>query len=145
MTDHRDPQREHAPIRHLKPLSRPLLWVMATACGLCVANIYYNQPLLGDFATYFQTSAWEAGLIATAAQVGYGLGLLFFLPLGDLLERRRLIMFLLIACMLSLIAMTIATNLIVLILAQFLVGLFSIGAQVLIPLATEMAPHNQRG
>ena len=145
MSKAHETHRTHETLRHLKPLSTTILWLMATACGLCVANIYYNQPLLGDFSSYFQASPWATGLIATAAQVGYGLGLLFFLPLGDLLERRRLILFLVYACVFSLIGMAAAPNLILLILAQLLVGLFSISAQILIPLAIEMAPSNQRG
>ncbi len=126
-------------------MSPSLLWVMAIACGLCVANIYYNQPLLGEFAAQFHARAWTTGLVATAAQVGYGLGLLFFLPLGDLLERRRLIVVLIAADALSLLAVAASPSLAMLIVTQFLVGLCSIGAQILIPLATEMAPAEQRG
>jgi predicted MFS family arabinose efflux permease len=132
-------------IRESEPLSPQILWLMATACAVCVANIYYNQPLLGDFAAYFHAEPWKAGLVATAAQVSYGLGLLFFLPLGDLVERRRLIVLLIYAGAISLVGMAVAPSLAWLTLAQFLVGLFSISAQILIPLATEMARPDQRG
>ena len=85
-------------------MSPRLLGLMAVACGVSVANPYFSQPLLGSFAAYFHATAAQVGLVATAAQVGYGTGLLFFLPLGDLLERRRLIVGLVIACAACLVA-----------------------------------------
>lgn len=127
------------------PLSSRLLWLMAIACGVSVANGYYNQPLLGTFATYFQVNPWKAGLVATAAQVGYGSGIFFFLPLGDLIERRRLIVLLVYVCVGCLVAMAAAPTLPLLIVAQLLVGLSAISPQILIPLGAEMVPLEQRG
>ncbi len=118
---------------------------MAIACGVSVANGYYNQPLLGTFATYFQVEPWKAGLVATAAQVGYGSGIFFFLPLGDLVERRRLIVSLVYVCVGCLVAMAAAPSLRLLIAAQLLVGLSAISPQILIPLGAEMVPVEQRG
>ena len=92
---------------------------MAIACGVSVANGYYNQPLLGTFATYFQVEPWKAGLVATAAQIGYGSGIFFFLPLGDLVER-RLIISLVYVCVGCLVAMAAVLNLPFLIAAQLL-------------------------
>ena len=92
------------------PVSSRLLWLMAIACGVSVANGYYNQPLLGTFATYFQVDPWKAGLVATAAQVGYGSGIFFFLPSGDLMERRRLIVSLVYVCVGCLVAMAAAST-----------------------------------
>jgi predicted MFS family arabinose efflux permease len=126
-------------------LSSGTVWLMATASGITVANIYYNQPLLSVFSGYFHVEAWKSGLVATAAQVGYGLGLLFFVPLGDLLERRRLIVFLINACAVCLVAAALAPNLPFLIFAQLLVGLSAISAQILIPLVAEMARPEERG
>lgn len=126
-------------------LSAGTVWLMAAASGITVANIYYNQPLLSVFSGYFHVEAWKAGLVATAAQVGYGLGLLFFVPLGDLLERRRLIVFLINACAVCLVAAALAPNLPFLIVAQLLVGLSAISAQILIPLGVEMTPPEERG
>ena len=126
-------------------LSTGTVWLMATASGITVANIYYNQPLLSVFSGYFHVEAWKSGLVATAAQVGYGLGLLFFVPLGDLLERRRLIVFLINACAVCLVAAAVAPNLPLLIFAQLLVGLCAISAQILIPLVAEMARPEERG
>jgi predicted MFS family arabinose efflux permease len=118
---------------------------MAAACGICVACGYYNQPLLGDFAAAFQVSPWKAGLVATAAQIGYGTGLLFFLPLGDLVERRRLIVTLVLACALCLLGVAAATSLTLLIGAHFLVGLTAISAQILIPFGADLVSAKQRG
>ena len=126
-------------------LSPKLLWLMATACGVSVANAYYNQPLLGTFAVYFHAPPWQAGLIATAAQVGYGAGIFLFLPLGDLMERRGLVVALVYVCAVCLVAMAIAPTLPLLIAAQLLVGLSSISPQLLIPLGAEMVPPEQRG
>jgi predicted MFS family arabinose efflux permease len=126
-------------------LSRGMVGLMAAASGITVANIYYNQPLLSVFSGYFHVAAWKSGLVATAAQVGYGLGLLFFVPLGDLLERRKLIVFLINSCAICLLAAALAPNLPFLIVAQLLVGLTAISAQVLIPLGVEMTAPEERG
>src|SRR6476659_895054 len=74
-----------------KPPSRRLIWVLTVATGASVANLYYNQPLLSDIARTFQSSTRAAGSIATLTQAGYAVGMLLFVPLGDIVERRRLI------------------------------------------------------
>lgn len=121
------------------------LGVMAAACGAAAANIYYNQPLLSDFARYFHATDARAGLVATAAQVGYGVGVFFFVPLGDLLERRRLTLALVYACAVLLIATACSPTLPLLILFQLLVGITAMGAQVLIPLGIDLTPPDRRG
>lgn len=121
------------------------LLLMAAACGISAANIYYNQPLLVDFATQFGVGAAQAGWVATAAQVGYGLGLFLFLPLGDLMERRSLVLRLTGACIVLLAGMACAPSLAWLVAAQLLVGLTAMSAQVLIPLAVELTPPVRRG
>src|SRR5205807_8837144 len=82
---------------HPAPLPARTVWVLAIASGMAVANLYYAQPLLAHLADAFEVPAGRMGLAATLAQVGYGLGLLFFVPLGDVLERRGLILALLLA------------------------------------------------
>ena len=77
------------------PPSRRLIWLLTVATGASVANLYYNQPLLSDIARTFQASSRAAGAIATLTQAGYAVGLLLFVPLGDVMERRRLIVTLL--------------------------------------------------
>jgi predicted MFS family arabinose efflux permease len=118
---------------------------MATACGISVANICFNQPLLGDFAATFHVDARAAGMAATASQAGYGLGILFLLPLGDLVDRRNLTLLLVLLCAVFLGATALAPTLWVLIAAHFLVGVTAINAQILIPFAAELSPPEQRG
>jgi predicted MFS family arabinose efflux permease len=126
-------------------LPEKTLWLMAAACGASAANIYYNQPLLGDFAAFFKATPTEASWVAVAAQTGYGLGLLFFLPLADLLERRRLVLMLISACVVLLLGTAMAPTLPILVLLQLLVGTTAMSAQILIPLAVEMTAPEKRG
>src|SRR5581483_1877315 len=79
------------------PMSRRIVWLLAFSTGCVVANIYYVQPLLADIAREFGLSVAQIGAIAMLAQVGTGVGMLFFVPLGDKYERRSLISTLLIA------------------------------------------------
>src|SRR4030095_10984574 len=73
------------------PMSRRTVWLLAFSTGCIVANIYYVQPLLADIAHEFGLSIAQIGLVAMLAQIGTGLGMLFFVPLGDKYERRSLI------------------------------------------------------
>lgn len=126
-------------------VSEKTLWIMAASCGTAAANIYYNQPLLGYFAKYFHSTHAQAGMVATAAQVGYGVGIFFFVPLGDLMERRKLVLLLTAVCGVLLIATACSPTLSFLIALQFLVGVAAMGAQVLIPLAIDLTPAERRG
>ncbi len=74
-----------------KEMPASLVWLMAISAGVVVANIYYIQPLLVTIAQDFQLTSTQAGLIATATQIGTSFGMLLFVPLGDVLERRSLI------------------------------------------------------
>ena len=87
-----------------RPLSSRLVLLMAVACGAAVANLYYAQPLLNTIAHDFGTSDGTAGVVVTASQVGYAVGLVLLVPLGDLLERRRLITGVLLVTALALAA-----------------------------------------
>ncbi len=113
-------------------------------CAATVANAYYNQPLLGEFARYFGSSAHAAGLVATLCQMGYGIGILLIVPLADVHERRSLILLLLCAVSLALLAMASATNLAWLYAASLLVGLTTIVPQIIIPYAAGLAEPTQR-
>lgn len=126
-------------------LRRGLVVVMAVATGLAVANNYYAQPLLPDIGRALHMTAGEAGLIVTFAQIGYALGLLFFLPLGDLVERRRLIVVLCVATGLGLLAMAGAPSGPTLLAAAAAVGACSVLAQVLVPFSASLAPGSERG
>ena len=132
-------------VDHPPALRDGTLYIMAAACGTAAANIYYNQPLLGDFAQQFHVDPSRAGLVATASQVGYGVGLLFFVPLGDLLERRKVVLSLMYTCAVLLIATAAAPSLWTLVVAQLLVGITAMSAQLLIPLAVDLTPPERRG
>lgn len=124
--------------------SRGLTFAMATAGGLAVANVYYNQPLLGLIEHSYPGSA-AIGLIPTATQLGYAMGLFFLVPLGDLVERRGaiVIQFLLLAgaLVLAAIAPTTAT----LIAASLVLGVAATVAQQVVPFAAVLAPPERRG
>lgn len=118
---------------------------MATASGVAVANLYYNQPMLADMGRSFHASAHYVGLIATATQIGYALGMPLFIPLGDFVERRRMVVILFCAVALALAATALAPTLWAVIAASFLIGLTTVIAQILIPFATELASPAEQG
>ncbi len=129
----------------MSSVSSSLVATMAVASAVAVANIYYNQPMLADMARTFGVSAHEIGWVATATQVGYAAGMPLFVPLGDLMERRSLVagLFLLVAA--SLLAAAVSPNLAVLIAASFCIGLTTVIAQILIPLASDLSSGSQAG
>ncbi len=129
----------------MAPLPKRLVWLMAIACGAAVANIYYAQPLLSTIAHAFSVTDGTAGLLVTASQVGYAAGLVLLVPLGDLLERRRLIVRILLVTVLALAATAAAPSFLALAAALVIVGVTSVVAQILVPLASSLAPENERG
>ncbi len=134
-----------APTAAAKPLSRRLVLLLAITCGAAVANLYYVQPLLNVVGDAFDISESGAGLLVTCAQVGYLLGLALLVPLGDLLERRRLITILLIAAAASGAACAAAPTVAVLGAGLIAVGAMSVVAMIVVPLAATLAGPQQRG
>lgn len=126
-------------------LSSVTVFLMAAACAASVANVYYNQPLLSAFASSFHISVAKAGLVATAAQIGYGAGLLFFIPLGDVFERKKIVLYLAYTCALLLGFMALSKTLWMLVTLQLLVGLTAVSPQLLIPLAVDLSAPEVRG
>ena len=122
-----------------------LIWMMAIACGVAVANLYYNQPMLVVMGRSIHASARQMGIVATLTQVGYGLGMLLFVPLGDLLDRKRLATTLMLAAAAALAAAALAASYPWLATASLAIGLTTVVAQVLIPLAAHLAEPRQRG
>jgi predicted MFS family arabinose efflux permease len=118
---------------------------MAAACGFAVSNLYYNQPLLPAMGASFGRSSADAGLIATLTQLGYAAGLFLFVPLGDKVDRKRLILFLLTLNILSLAATAFAPTFAMLSLASFAVGATAITAQIIIPAVSGSAAPAERG
>lgn len=128
-----------------RPLSSRLVLLLAFACGAAVANLYYAQPLLDTIADRLGTGSGVAGLVVTFSQVGYAIGLLLLVPLGDLVERRTLVVRMLLLCAVALAGCALAPSIGPLALAIAVVGLTSVVAQVLIPLAGDLAADDERG
>jgi predicted MFS family arabinose efflux permease len=126
-------------------ISRPLVLVMAVATGLAVANNPSAQPLLPVIGASLHLSAGVTGLIVTVAQIGYALGLVLLLPLGDLVERRRLVVVLSVLSGAALIGMASSPDGAVLLPAALLVGALTVVAQVLVPFAASLAGEEERG
>jgi len=126
-------------------LSPLLVLVMAVATGVSVASIYYAQPLLPTIARDFGISPARCGFIVTAAQLGYGLGLLLIVPLGDLMERRGLVVAMFLLAAAGLLATAAAPSVALVLAGTAVTGLFSVVAQVLVPFAATLAAPEQRG
>jgi predicted MFS family arabinose efflux permease len=131
--------------RQTAPLSRPVLLLFATAAGLSVANIYCAQPLLEALAAEFGFGKASVGSVITLTQIGYALGLFFIVPLGDLLNRRRLVLCQLSFSAVALAVVYFAASKSVLLIAMFLVGLLAVVVQVLVAFAASLAPPEERG
>lgn len=97
-------------LRENQGIPAPLLALMAVATGLSVANCYYNQPLLGSMAKEFAVSDFSASMVATLTQIGYVVGLVFVIPLGDLDSRKKLIQANYIISLCALLAIALAPN-----------------------------------
>ncbi|HZU73344.1 MAG TPA: MFS transporter [Acidimicrobiales bacterium] len=130
---------------HSGRLDRSLVTVMAVATGLAVANNYYAQPLLPVMGRDLHLRPGVAGLIVTVAQVGYALGLVLLLPLGDLLERRRLVAVLSVGTGLALFWLGASPSAAWLLPASLTVGALSVLAQILVPFSASLAPEAERG
>ena len=126
-------------------LTKQFILILAITSGLSVANMYYNQPLLADIGRTFHASSNAVGYVSMLTQIGYALGMLFFVPLGDIRERRTLISGLLIAVSLSLVGFATAQNLIWMYIASFAIGITTVVPQVIIPLSAELALPEERG
>ncbi|MCJ8517956.1 putative MFS family arabinose efflux permease [Pseudorhizobium tarimense] len=126
-------------------LSAAMTFVMAAACGLIAANLYYSQPLAGPIAASIGLPPHLTGLIVTLTQIGYGFGLLLVVPLGDLLENRRLILTMIGAATLALLAAGASTSALPFLAASLAIGLASTAVQMIVPFAASLAPDAQRG
>lgn len=118
---------------------------MALCCGLVVANLYYCQPLLPLIAHDFGIPEAEAGSITYITQLGYAAGLLLFVPLGDLLEKKQQIVVMTTFSVIVLLGAAFTKSFLFLQILCFLIGLFSIVPQLIIPLAASIAPDEKRG
>lgn len=126
-------------------LSRGLVFFLAAGAGLSVATLYYCQPLLGILSRGIGGSPQAVGWVPTLTQLGYALGILLLVPLGDRFDRRRLILLKAVLLVLALLAAAAAPGLGVLLAASLAIGLFATLAQDIVPAAAQLAPVSQRG
>jgi len=126
-------------------MSRKLIALLAIGTGTTVANLYYAQPLLDAIGANFHVSDGTAGLLVTVSQIFYGFGLVFLAPLSDLVDRRKLVVILLVISGLALAAAAAAPQFLVLALAIGVASTTSVVAQILIPFASTLAPEGERG
>ncbi|MGB7401573.1 MAG: MFS transporter [Arcobacter sp.] len=120
-------------------ITKKQIFVMSATAGISVANIYYNQPILNDIAKDLNVSHLAVGNLPTFSQVGYGLGLFFVSPLGDKMDRKKLIIILHVLLGLSLLGLAFISNIFVLYILSLMAGLFAVSAQVVIPMAASMS------
>ncbi|GEB49061.1 MFS transporter [Streptomyces cacaoi] len=128
-----------------KALPGWLVVLLATSCGLTVANLYYAQPLLEMLRGTFQLQDSTAGLLVTLTQLGYAAGMVFLVPLGDRIENSRLVSVLLTVTALALAVGGFAPTFTVLLVAALVAGTTSVVAQILVPYAADLAPDHLRG
>ncbi|WP_332748971.1 MFS transporter [Hydrogenophaga sp.] len=128
-----------------KAVSPWLTLLLAAACGLTAANVYYAQPLAGPISAALGLSAEATGLIVTLTQIGYGLGLLLIVPLGDLVENRRLTLILLGIAALALTGAGLSSHPLPFLLSALCIGVGTVAVQVLVPYAAHLAPEAVRG
>jgi predicted MFS family arabinose efflux permease len=126
-------------------ISSWIMFLLASACGLIAANLYYAQPLVGPIRHATGLSAAAAGFIVTVTQIGYVAGLLFIVPLSDVIENRRLTKIMLMVAVGALFTAGLAPNAPLFFIASLFIGIASVVAQILVPFAAYLASEDQRG
>ncbi|UUZ81261.1 MFS transporter [Paenibacillus sp. P26] len=128
-----------------KPVPAWIILLLAASCGIIAANLYYAQPLVGPISSALGISSGAAGLIVTLTQIGYGIGLMFIVPLGDILENRKLVVVSSLLTAVILAAAAVVRSSALFLTASLFIGLGSVAAQVLVPYATHLSPDAVRG
>ncbi|RUT29606.1 MFS transporter [Paenibacillus zeisoli] len=126
-------------------ISRWMMFLLAAACGLIAANLYYAQTLVGPIRDAIGLSTGSAGLIVTVTQIGYVAGLLFIVPLSDIIENRRLTVIMLLIAAASLLTAAFAPVAPLFLTASLFIGIGSVVAQILVPFAAYLSSEEQRG
>ncbi|MDE2240234.1 MAG: MFS transporter, partial [Rhodospirillales bacterium] len=122
-----------------------MVGLLAASCGIVVANIYYSQPLIGLIGPALNMQPKVESLIVSLTQLGYAIGLVFLVPLGDLVENRRLVVMTVAAAALPLLFAGLAWNGPVMLVFSVLIGITSVAVQMLIPIAAHLTPEAMRG
>lgn len=129
----------------VSPLPRLIVLLFAVAAGLAVANVYYAQPMLNLMAEEFGIPQGSAGIIITITQIGYGLGLFFIVPLGDVLNRRKLITGQLLSSVTVLLLIAFTPHKMIFFAAMALLGLLAVVTQVLVAYSATLAAPEEKG
>lgn len=144
---HPEPTATEGPAREPTPsgISRSLVLLFAITCGVSVSSLYVMQPVLEDIRTDFSISTSTAALVVTAAQLGYAIGLLLLVPLGDLWNRKVLAPSMMVASAGALLLSALAPGFALLFIASILVGISAATAQIVIPWSSSLALPSDRG
>lgn len=126
-------------------LTKGLVLLLATAVGLIAANLYYAQPVTAMISHALGLAPQAAGLVVTMTQIGYGLGVLLIVPLGDIAENRKLVMTMMAVAVLGLLGLAFVTELIPYFMAAFITGLGASTVQIIMPYAAHFASEEKRG
>ena len=122
-----------------------LAGLFAICSGLAIGNLYWAQPLLVQITNGFGLSAASGGLLVTATQIGYAIGILFIVPLGDFVRRKRLISIVMLLSIATLMACALSPSFIILALSLFSMGIVTISGQIILPLAGDLSREEERG
>ncbi|WP_397321871.1 MFS transporter [Pantoea agglomerans] len=140
----RDPEADSPPSA-IPVLSSRMIFLFSLTSALAVANVYSAQPLLESIAASLQVSTGTIGTVVTATQSGYALGLIFLVPLGDCVNRKKLVITQLLLSVVALITAAVAPDLMTLLCAMLLVGLMAVVTQLMVAWAAMLASPEQRG
>lgn len=126
-------------------ISKGMIFLLGAAVGVIVANLYYTQPLISLISHSLGLDPAAAGFIVTLTQIGYGLGVLFLIPLGDLVENKRLILSMMGLAVVSLFGLALSESVIPYFIAALLTGIGASAAQLIIPYGAHLSPEATRG
>lgn len=126
-------------------MTKFLAILFAICSGLAIGNLYWAQPLLVQIMDGFGLPAANGGLLVTATQIGYAMGILFILPLGDFVRRKRMIAIVMVLSVLAFVSCAISPSFIILSLSLFSMGIVTISGQIILPLAGDLSREDERG
>lgn len=126
-------------------MTKFLAILFAVCSGLAIGNLYWAQPLLVQIMDGFGLPAANGGLLVTATQIGYAMGIFFILPLGDFVRRKRMIALVMVLSVLALVSCAISPSFIILSLSLFSMGIVTISGQIILPLAGDLSREDERG
>ena len=122
-----------------------LAGLFAICSCLAIGNLYWAQPLLVQITNGFGLSAASGGLLVTATQIGYALGILFLVPLGDFVRRKRLISIVMVLSIIALLSCALSPSFMILSLSLFCMGIVTVSGQIILPLAGDLSKEEERG